>query len=103
LSIVLSRVTVLVVFSSYIPNEHFLGALGTMAAYHDAAFGDVFPTKTWEEDRLFRLLDYAYIGARYDPDYTIFEDELEYLAKHVKRLLEIAERICKVKIASIDG
>lgn len=92
---------VLVVFTNYIPNEHFLAALGMMAAMHDAAFEDVFPTKTREEDRLFRLLDYAYIGARYDPAYMIFEDELAYLSERVRILLELTEKRCKAKIENL--
>ncbi|HIJ73208.1 MAG TPA: HEPN domain-containing protein [Candidatus Hydrogenedentes bacterium] len=81
----------LAVITNYIPNEHFLGALSVMAAQYGADFEDVFPRKTRQEDELFRLLDYAYIGGRYDPDYTVFKDQLEYLAPRVKRLSERAK------------
>ena len=46
------------------------------------------------------MLDYAYIGARYDKDYKIADDELRYLAKRVRTLHELTERIGKDKIKS---
>jgi len=62
---------ILLVFTGYNPNEHYLMVLGHMAGKHDRALRDIFPTKTAEQEELFNLLDYAYIGARYDPDYKI--------------------------------
>ncbi|MDD5598438.1 MAG: hypothetical protein PHV82_10870, partial [Victivallaceae bacterium] len=56
--------------------------------------------ETREEQTLFKLLEYAYIGARYDPAYGITREELEYLAERVKPLLDLTEKICKVKIES---
>ena len=38
------------------------------AADFDGGFSDIFPKETDEQKELFELLDYAYIGARYDPD-----------------------------------
>lgn len=92
--------TILLVFTNYSPNEHLLGFLGNMAAKHDSALADIFPQETKEEESRFELLDYAYIGARYDPDYWISKEDLEYLSERVKLLLDLTERICKVKIES---
>ena len=47
-----------------------------------------------------QLLDYAYIGARYDREYKITKHQLEQLAPRVKKLHEVTERICKKKIES---
>lgn len=91
---------VLLVLTEYCPNEHFLGLLGEMAVAHDVTIEDVFPKNTDEQSQLFDLLDYAYIGARYDPEYKITAEQLEYLAKRVKKLLELTEKICKAKIES---
>jgi len=66
----------------------------------DEAFADIFPMSTAEEKWLFFLLDYAYIGARYDPNYKITKEQLEQLAPCVKKLHEVTERICKEKIES---
>ncbi len=92
--------TILLVFTNYNPNEHLLGLLGNMAVEYAAALADIFPKETREERERFKLLDYAYIGARYDPDYRISREELEYLSKRVKLLLELTEKICMSNIES---
>ena len=92
--------TILLVFSNYNPNEHLLGLLSSMAAEYDTALKGIFPRKTKQEQDRFELLDSAYIGARYDPDYRISKEDLEYLSARVKLLLDLTERICKAKIES---
>ena len=92
--------TICLVFTHYNPNEHLLGLLCDMAAEHDAALSGIFPKETREERRRFESLDYAYIGARYDPDYRISKEDLEYLSARVKHLLDLTEKICKAKIES---
>ncbi|MFA6713986.1 MAG: HEPN domain-containing protein [Victivallales bacterium] len=92
--------TVLLVFTNYSPHEHLLKLLGKMASEHDSGFKDIFPQETREEQRLFDLLECAYIGARYDPTYGICREELKYLAGRVKPLLDLTEKICKAKIES---
>jgi len=91
---------VLLVFTGESPLEHFLEILGGEAAYLAVELKGVFPTKTRRQKDLFELLDSAYIGARYDPDFYITEDELKYLSRHVKKLLELTEKICVAKINS---
>jgi len=71
-----------------------------MAAKQDKDLENIFPKKTEREKELFELLDYAYIGARYDPDYRIDKEGLESLSDQVKMLLQITENICKAKIES---
>ena len=51
-----------------------------------------------EEKIRFKLLEYAYIGGRYDPRYFISKQDLEILAKDVEKLLNITEKICKKQI-----
>ncbi len=92
--------TILLVFTNYNPNEHLLGLLGSMAEEHNRALKNIFPKKTKREEKLFELLDYAYIGARYDPRYRIEKEDLEYLSERVRILLELTERICIKKIKS---
>jgi hypothetical protein len=48
--------------------------------------------------QLFLLLDYTYIGTRYDLDYKITKKQLEYLAKCVRKLQRLTKKICKDKI-----
>ena len=92
--------TILLVFTNYNPNEHLLGLLVSMAEKDNRALRNIFPKKTKREEKLFELLDYAYIGARYDPKYRIAKDDLEYLSGCVRMLLELTEKICLKKIES---
>ncbi len=92
---------VLLVFTDEYPREHFLDFLGRMAIHRcDKAFADIFPKSTPRDKYIFGLLDYAYIGARYDPKYKITKEELEQLAPCVRKLHEVTERICVAKIDS---
>jgi HEPN domain-containing protein/predicted nucleotidyltransferase len=91
---------ILLVFTGYNPNEHYLLVLGHMAGKHARALRNIFPRKTEEQEELFNLLDYAYIGARYDPDYKITKQQLEYLSKRVKLLQRLTNKICVAKIDS---
>ena len=47
---------------------------------------------------IFKLLERAYVDARYKKDYEITKEQLEQLAPCVKKLHEVTERICKEKI-----
>ncbi len=66
---------------------------------HCPQLKNIFPKSTKEEDR-FKLLEYAYIGGRYDPDYRISKEDLEIWMGNVKNLLKITEEICEKKIQS---
>ena len=58
----------------------------------------ILPRETEGQKKLFELLDYAYIGARYNMHYKITKQQLEQLAPCVKKLHEVTERICKEEI-----
>lgn len=92
--------TILLVFTNYNPNEHYLRILGRMSEKYCEELQNLFPKKTQKEKDRFKLLEYAYIGGRYDPDYRISKEDLEILAKDVKELLRLTEEICKNKIES---
>ena len=92
--------TVLLVFSSYCPHEHHLHLLESMASDHVQNLKQIFPRETQEQHDLFDLLNYAYIGARYNPDYSISKENLEYLSQRVSDLMKITERACLDKIQS---
>jgi len=91
---------VILIFTEYNPREHYLWMLGEMAAEHCPDLIGIFPRQTDEQNKLFLLLDYAYIGARYDPNYRITKKQLEYLAKCVRKLQKLTKKICKAKINS---
>ena len=92
--------TVLLIFGSECPQEHHLDILGKLAADYCPQLKGILPRETDEQKELFELLDYAYIGARYDMNYKITKEQLEQLAPCVKKLHEVTERICKEKIES---
>ena len=90
--------TILLVFNNYSPNEHFLKTLGNMAQKYCPEIATLFPQNTQIEKDRFKLLDYAYIGGRYDMNYKISQKDLENLAQDVKKLLEITKKVCEYKI-----
>ena len=92
--------TVLLIFGSECPQEHHLDILGKLAADYCPILTGILPRETDEEKKIFELLDYAYIGARYDINYKITKEQLEQLVSCIKKLHEVTEKICKEKIAS---
>ena len=91
---------IVLVFTNYNPNEHYLIILSHKAGKYERELRNIFPRETDEQEELFNLLDYAYIDARYDPNYKITKKQLEYLAKRVKILQQLTEKICIAKIES---
>ena len=70
---------------------HNLDKLLRFAMGYSDSLGTLFPCHTEKELQLFRLLQKAYIGARYKDDYTIKGEQLEQLSARVRRLLDIAK------------
>jgi predicted nucleotidyltransferase/HEPN domain-containing protein len=95
--------TLLLVFTNYNPNEHLLEKLGGECKQYFPDLRDLFPKANPKDKARFDLLEYAYIGGRYDPDYSITKEDLEILAQDVKRLLELTERLCEEKIGFYFG
>jgi uncharacterized protein len=93
--------TTLIVFTNYIPDEHYLALLGERAAAIDPGLRDVFHGENSFEHEAFTALEYAYIGARYDKRYVIDEASLIYLAERVELLLKHTEAVCRQKIAEL--
>ena len=92
--------TVLLIFGGECPQEHHLDVLGDLAADYCPQLKGILPRETDDQKELFELLDYAYIGARYDREYKITKEQLEQLAPCVKKLHEVTEKICVAKIES---
>jgi predicted nucleotidyltransferase/HEPN domain-containing protein len=93
--------TILLVFSNYLPNDHYLSSLGASATRKNPALKNIFPKKTKQQRNRFELLESSYIGGRYDPEFYISKEDLEILAISGKKLLEITEKICKDKISNL--
>ncbi|MET7258689.1 HEPN domain-containing protein [Dyadobacter fermentans] len=62
---------------------------------------DIFPGGSPDEERLLELLEDAYLGARYNPDYQVGEQDLHSISSRVLRLLELAEAVFEERMAAI--
>jgi predicted nucleotidyltransferase/HEPN domain-containing protein len=91
--------SVLLVFSNHCPCEHFLEFLGKNAEKYHKLMANIFSKISQEDEARFKLLEYAYIGGRYDPNYKISKKDLDLLAVDVKRLLELTKEVCEERIA----
>lgn len=94
---------ILLVFTDYKPRIHDIEILGNQVEKLNTNFATVFPRTTPDEDRLFILLKKAYIDARYNKNFRIEKEELEYLGSRVAFLKDLTERICRERIAGFAG
>lgn len=88
------------VFTGNKPKTHDIEIMGKLAKSIDMEFGKVFPRATVQERQRFNLLKRAYVEARYNIDYKISKEDLEYLSERVKMLRDLTNQICKKKIES---
>ena len=91
---------ILLVFTNYNPHEHHLKTLGKMVERYHPDLSTLFSQQTPADRARFDLLEYAYIGGRYDPKHKMTREDLEILATQVVKLLKITEEICWKKIRS---
>jgi predicted nucleotidyltransferase/HEPN domain-containing protein len=92
--------TVLLIFGSECPQEHHLDILGDLAADYCPELAGLIPRESESQKKLFELLDYAYIGARYDREYKTTKKQLEQLSPSVKKLHQVTKAVCEKKIKS---
>ncbi len=93
---------ILLVFTNRMPREHFLEILDKEAQKHHVEIKNIFLRLSKDDERHFKLLEYAYIGGRYDPSYRISEKELTILLIKINKLLETSKKICKKRIKDIS-
>jgi HEPN domain-containing protein/predicted nucleotidyltransferase len=89
---------ILLVLTGYKPKTHDLVELNKLCATRSNDFLTIFPLATEEQKESFKLLNKAYIDARYNKNYVITKDQLEYLMKRIERLKELVEKTCARKI-----
>ena len=97
---IVPQAEIIFLFGGECPQEHHLDLLADSAADYCPQLKGLIPRESDESRELFELLDYAYIGARYDRSYKITKEQLEQLAPCVSKLHEITEKICVQKIRS---
>jgi predicted nucleotidyltransferase len=87
--------------SGYSPKGHNISKLGRTVTGDYPEFKKIFPQQTKTEKYLFKQLKKAYIDARYNKNYKITREELEYLAGRVKMLRNLTEKTCRGIIAEL--
>ncbi len=92
----------LLVLTNYKPNTHNLKQLNSLAILQDERITEVFPQNSKIHRRRFQLLKQAYVDARYSEHYKISQEELVWLAKRVRCLQQLTEKLCKEKIDSFE-
>ncbi|WP_341632012.1 HEPN domain-containing protein [Sphingomonas agri] len=90
---------VLLVSTLYSPKSHKLNFLRSLAEDVDPRLIEVWPRSTKFERRCFELLRLAYVNARYSPQYTITNEELEWLGEHVSALQMLVKTVCEERLA----
>lgn len=94
--------TTLLVFTGYKPKTHNLSKLRKDAKILSEELFLIFPIEADKKEYyLFDLLKRGYIDARYKPEYSITESELEILFEKVRKAQEIVGAICVAKIGFI--
>lgn len=87
------------VFTLYSPKEHDLEELMDRCKRFTTEIFKAFPRDTPEEERLFDLLQRAYVESRYNPDFEITKEDIDALLPKVEHLRDIVERVCTEQIA----
>ncbi|WP_418991757.1 HEPN domain-containing protein [Alistipes sp.] len=90
------------VFILYGHKSHKLSDLMKACKPHTEEIYKVFPRDTDEEERLFKLLERAYVESRYNPDFEITKEDIDALLPKVEHLRRIVERVCTAQIAYYD-
>ncbi|MES2962036.1 MAG: HEPN domain-containing protein [Pseudomonadota bacterium] len=88
----------LLTLTSYKPKSHDLKELNKLCSIQSNDFLTIFPQATEEQKQCFKLLQKAYIDARYNKNYNITKEQLNYLISRVEKLKRLVEEVCKNKI-----
>lgn len=91
----------LLVMTGYKPKTHSLEKLTSLCASQSNEFLKVFPRTNEMERKLFKLLEEAYIRARYDKTYKITAEQLEYLVRRVEMLRDVTKSACDDRVENL--
>lgn len=86
------------VFILYGYKDHNLTTLMKACKEYAPEIFKAFPRDTPEEERLFKLLERAYVESRYNPDFEITKEDIVALLPKVEQLRDIVERVCTAQI-----
>jgi uncharacterized protein len=86
----------------YTPKTHNLNRLRALAEDMEPILKQVWPGSTRDEKRAYARLREAYINARYSREYSITNDQLEWLEKRVELLRDLVERACRARLHKLE-
>lgn len=90
------------VFVNYRPKTHRLKDLESKCKRFSRNLVCVFPRRTKFEKHCYDLLCRSYIESRYNNDYTVTREELEYMLQRTELLRDITYDICSEQILAYD-
>lgn len=92
--------TIPLVYILYGYKEHDLEYLIEKCKPFTMELSQVFPRDTEEEERLFKLLQRAYIESRYNKkNFIVTEADIDALIPKIELLRDLTEKICKERLA----
>lgn len=91
--------TIPLVYVLYGYKEHDLEFLIEKCKPYTLDLAKVFPRDTDEEERLFKLLQRAYIEARYNKkNFTVTKADIDAIVPKIELLRDVVEKVCKEQI-----
>lgn len=90
------------VFILYRYKEHDLEFLLEKCKLHTLELARVFPRNTPEEKRLFKLLQRAYVEARYNDEFVVTKEDIDALVPKIELLRDIVEKVCRERFDFYD-
>lgn len=91
--------TIPLVYILYGYKDHDLELLTGCCKRYTLELAKVFPRDTEEEQRLFKLLQRAYVEARYNDRFVVTAADIAALIPKIELLRDMVERICRERIA----
>lgn len=91
------------VYTDYKPKTHDLEALRQRGITIHEGLKEAFPLGTKAEQERFELLRKAYVDARYDLNYKITAEELQYLIERAMVLRGLIEQLCEEEIVRLQA
>lgn len=91
--------TIPMVFILYGYKEHDLSFLMNECKKHTLEIYKAFPQDTEEERRLFKLLQDAYVQARYNKNFMVTVADIDAIISKIELLRDITEKVCKERIS----
>ncbi len=94
--------TIPLVYILYGYKDHDLELLMSYCKRYTLELAKVFPRDTDEEERLFKLLQRAYVEARYNKDFVVTRADIDALSPKIEQLRDITTQVCKERIDSYN-